>query len=240
MLYVYAIVDSRRFAPLAGKGHEGADVVLVPCGPCAAAVSTFSAHTIAPTPQNVWHHERVLECLMLGHAVLPLRFGTICRDADVLRDCLPSTPDGYQCNFARVYGRVEMALRLLDRTPAPYAGPTPRSEIDRTPEGRGTSYLRSRADRIRHELDTEDRGKTLEQVLRRVLAAVLDDVICLPHDDGSSRYRISCLVERNRIGAFTGALEDFCGGHPQFDVSWTGPWAPYSFGTTPQLSERLP
>lgn len=250
MLYVYAIVDSHRFETIPGEGHEAGDVAPLPCGAFAAAVSVISAGTIEATPQSVWRHERVLERLMQDHAVLPLRFGAICRDADALREYLPYSADGHRNDLERVRGKVEIALRIVedDRHVELPGGCLERDRVratnrqtekavpgildasnDDKPAGRGAAYLRARLQRLHGDMAKEDRAKRFGRMLRRELDAVLNDVVCAPPADASAGYHVSCLVERGRVAAFADALDRFRGDHPQFEVSCTGPWAPYSF-----------
>lgn len=258
MLYVYAIVDSHRFETIPGEGHEAGDITPLPCGALAAAVSVISTRTIEATPQSVWRHERVLERLMQDHAVLPLRFGTICPDAAALREYLAYSADGHRNDLERVRGKVEIALRIVednrhvelpggglqrDRFPTTNrlsgdsgAGDAPN---DGEPAGRGATYLRARLQRLHGDMAKEDRGKRLEQLLRRQLDAVLKDVICAPPSDASAGYHVSCLVERGRVAAFADALDRFRQDHPQFEVSCSGPWAPYSFVAAPPLCGGL-
>lgn len=242
MLYVYGIVDSDRFEIIRGEGHEAGDIVPIPCGGFAAAVSVMSAGTIEATPRSVWRHERVLGRLMQDHAVLPLRFGTICRDADALREQLPDSVDEYRNNLERVRGRVEMALRIVDRVPHRPAAEAVACRLDTAnghePAGRGASYLRARVRRLHSEMSREDSAKRLEQLLRRRLDAVLKDVVCAPPAEASAGYLVSCLVERERVPAFAEALDRFRGEHSQFNVTCTGPWAPYSFVAAMPVSER--
>ena len=114
MLYVYGIIASRRLEAILGEGHDGSDVVTIPYGSVAAAVSFLPPSTIAASPQNVWRHERVLERLMHAHAVLPLRFGTTCHSVDALGDALLCSSDELRRDLERVRGKVEMALRIVD------------------------------------------------------------------------------------------------------------------------------
>jgi hypothetical protein len=242
MLYVYGIVDSDRFETIRGEGHEAADVVPVPCDAFAAAVSVLSAGAIAATPQSVWRHERVLERLMQDHAVLPLRFGMLCRDEEALREQLPGSTDGYRNDLERVRGRVEIALRIVDRVPilqtveAVIGGLEAANDLK--PAGRGTSYLRARLQRLHGDMSREDSGKRMEQMLREQLGTLLKDVICTPPANASAGYPVSCLVDRAQVAAFTGVLDRFRGDHPQFDVTRTGPWAPYSFVAAQPVSRR--
>jgi len=257
MLYVYAIVDSHRFETIPGEGHDAGDVVPLPCGAFAAAVSVISTRTIEATSQSVWRHERVLERLMQDHTVLPLRFGTICPDAEALREFLVQSTDELLSDLGRVRGKVEIALRIVDddrnveapseclergRFPATnrqgggvVAGEAPN---EAKPAGRGSAYLRARLQRLHGDMAKEDGAKRLEQLLRQRLDAVLKDVTCAPPADASAGYHVSCLVERDRVAAFADALDRFRGDHPQFDVSCTGPWAPYSFVAAAPISGR--
>jgi hypothetical protein len=248
MLYVYGIVDTQRFETIPGEGHEAGDIVSVSCGAFAAAVSSLSSRIIAATPQNVWRHERVLERLMQNHTVLPLRFGTICPDADALREFLVHSTSDLLNDLERVRGKVEIALRIVDgdryvklpderpevdcvptRQPAEAVPVILVASNDDEPVGRGAAYLRARLQHHHDEIAREDSAKRLGELLRQQLDAVLKDVVCAPPADASAGYRASCLVERDRVPAFADALERFRGDHPQFDVTCTGPWPPYSF-----------
>jgi hypothetical protein len=254
MLYVYGIVDSQRFETIPGEGHEAGDIVSVSCGAFAAAVSVLSSRIIAATPQNVWRHERILERLMRDHTVLPLRFGTICPDPESLREFLVHSTNELLNDLERVRGKVEIALRIVDgdrSAPLPGEGPrilTTNHQVadaipdifdasnDDEPVGRGAAYLRARLQHHHNEIAREGSAERLGQLLRQQLDTVLEDVVCAPPADASTGYRISCLVERDRVPAFADALERFRGDHPQFDVTCTGPWPPYSFVAAAPLS----
>lgn len=228
MLYAYGIVETHGFSALAGEGLEGGDVFSVACGGFAAAVSRVSSAAIAATPPNVRCHERVLARLMREHAVLPLRFGTICRDEQALRACLPDSPDGFRRDFARVRGRIEMALRLTAPAAELPAAPPPTEPAS---AGRGAAYLRTRLRDLHGDQTRQAAAAQLQALLRSALDGVPADIVCTPPADDAAFYRVSCLIARDRVAAFADALAGFCAGHPQFDVTCSGPWAPYSFVT---------
>lgn len=247
MLYVYGIVDSHGFESIPSEGHESGDIVAVPFGTLSAAVSALLAHVIEATPQSIWRHEDVLERLMRDHTVLPLRFGTTCRDADSLRECLLSSAEGLAHDLERVRGKVELALRIVEDAGSRSASATneqERKEAQCIPVGldigeqvgRGVAHLRRRQLALRGIMAREDRGRRMRDLLRQDLDDVLSDVICLAQANSSESFLVSCLVERSCLGAFADALDRFRRDHPLFAVSCTGPWAPYSFAAAPVLS----
>src|SRR5262249_31125998 len=112
MLYVYGIVDSPTLDGDPLKGHGAACVFAVPCADCAAVASDLPRGSITATARSVWLHEQVLAALMRRHGVLPLRFGTIVPDAEMLRGRLAAMHRALADDLQRLRGRVEFALRV--------------------------------------------------------------------------------------------------------------------------------
>lgn len=243
MLYVYGIADVLHFETIAEAGHDAADVTPLPCGAFCAAISVMSQCTIEATPQSVWRHESVLARLMQNHTVLPMRFGTVCRDAEALSACLLRSAGRLANDLARLNGKVEMALRIAEDdgntvSPGECAGSdsVPIMANDGELSHRGAAYLRARLRRYHSDTVRHDRGKRLGELLRQHLHAVADDFVCAAPADASAGFRVSCLVERSRVAAFADALVRFGEDHRRFDVTCTGPWAPYSFVAPPAIS----
>jgi hypothetical protein len=227
MLYVYAIVDGPTFEPLSGEGFEMADVTAISCGPFAAAVSELQTAVEPATAENVWHHEHVLEQLMQHYTVLPLRFGMICADASALTTVLQGATCGLVRDLECVRGKVEIALHIAgtaaDELPEAVAG-----------AGRGAAYINARVYRHRREQAREAEAAQLSELLRHRLDPDLKDVHCVPAP--ATGFLVSCLVERDRVGAFTGALDRLQADYPYLDVVMTGPWPVYSFVATAPLT----
>src|SRR5919201_2421448 len=72
LLYVYAITDSRRAPAVAGLHGESLRAV-GDRGPF-AVVSEHESLPQGPSAEDLWAHERVVEELVDGSAVLPMRF----------------------------------------------------------------------------------------------------------------------------------------------------------------------
>jgi hypothetical protein len=232
MLYVYGLVDTPSLDGTPLKGHDGASVFAVRCGECAAATSYLSRHTIAPRPRSVWLHERVLDALMRRHAVLPLRFATIVPDVDMLRNRLRPMYHALAGDLQRLRGKVEFALRITNiHAEYPHTGDAERKSGAAQALTPGTRYLRSRAERWRERIASEDAAGRIERALRQHLDPVAENAVWGFATTRSATLIASYLVERNEVSAFVAAVADIRGRHPALDVSCTGPWAPYSFVT---------
>lgn len=222
MLYVYGIIDVADFEILPREGFDDGDVVPVPCATFAAAVSSLPSGSIAPTPGNVRHHERVLEKLMAIGTVLPMRFGMLCPDSDSLRHSLMDRIERVSADLKRLRGKVEMGLRLAEP-----GGEEPFAATAGKGEGRGTAYLRDRLQNHHREIARAREAERLTDVLHQALGPVIEAIGCEP--GAPSGYRVSCLIARERIPEFAASWQRFAAGHPHLAASMSGPWPPYSF-----------
>lgn len=231
MLYVYGVVDSSSLGGSPLTGHDAASVFAVACGDCAAAASNLSRRTIVPGPGSVWLHEQVLEALMRRHAVLPLRFGTLVPDAEMLRNRLAAMLPTLSDDLRRLRGRVEFALRVTGvDTECLRAGDAAEPSDARTPSP-GTRYLRERAERRRHRIAFEDAARCTERALRQHLDPTAESAAWGRAAERSTTLVASYLVPRKDASAFAAAVADVRAHHPALKISCTGPWAPYSFVT---------
>ena len=106
MLHVYGIIDGPSLGAGMARGHGGRAVSVLAAGDVAAVVSPAGPAAVEPTPDNVWHHERLLGTLMARHAVLPMRFATTC-DGDALVRQLQARRQALRDGLRRVAGFVD-------------------------------------------------------------------------------------------------------------------------------------
>jgi hypothetical protein len=167
----------------------------------------------------VWLHEQVLEALMRRHAVLPLRFGTLVPDAEMLRNRLAAMLPALGDDLRRLRGRVEFALRVtgVDAECLRAGDAAETSDAARTLSP-GTRYLRARAERT-------------ERALRQHLDPTAESAAWGLAAARSTTLVASYLVPRKDASAFAAAVADVRAHHPALKISCTGPWAPYSFVT---------
>ncbi len=118
----------------------------------------------------MWLHEQVLEALMRRHAVLPLRFGTLVPDAEMLRNRIAAMLPALGDDLRRLRGTVEFALRVTGvDAECLRAGDAAETSAAARTLSPGTRYLRERAERRRHRIAFEDAARGTERALRRHL-----------------------------------------------------------------------
>lgn len=222
MLHVYGIIDSEGLAGAAPRGHEGDAVTAFPLGDISAAVSRATAPSIEVSNARVWHHETVLGALMERHAVLPMRFGTICPENELCH-LLEDRQDALCAALRKLGGKVEMAVRIthdasIGRTdvPSPPADPASASS--------GTAYLMARL--ARRNADGLADPPAVRDIRGHLGRHSLDIVWTNPETAGDP-FKASCLIDRREVDEFVEGLEKL--GKPGLRLSCTGPWAPYSF-----------
>jgi hypothetical protein len=120
MLYLYCLTDARPLRE--ADGISGAPVRALTWDGVAAVVSEHDVLDLVATEERLWEHESVLEALMDGGPVLPVRFGvTFAGPGQVQRE-LERRHEIFASALERVRGRVEVGVRVL----APEAAPPER------------------------------------------------------------------------------------------------------------------
>jgi hypothetical protein len=160
------------------------------------------AETRDVTPEALWRHEELLEQLMAGRDLLPVRFGTLVADERAAERALTERRDELAAALDRVRGAVEIALRVQSREP------------DHAPAS-GCDYLRERT-----------RRAEAARELHEPLAAIARDSTVLR---GRELLRAAYLVDRAAVDEFVAAVRRLQDERPRLALLCTGPWPPYSF-----------
>ena len=194
MIELYAITDDPTppGPPLRAVRSDGLAVLYAP------------AERRAVTAEALWHHEHVVEELMAGRELLPVRYGTFVADPSAAAEALAGRRDELAASLDRVRGAVELAVRAEIREP---------EEADSTESGR--DYMSAKAGRMAKADLVHDRLSPLarEHVLR----------------PGPELLRAAYLVDRAAVEHFVSLVRRLQESHPELDLLCTGPWPPYSF-----------
>ncbi|HEX4792446.1 MAG TPA: GvpL/GvpF family gas vesicle protein [Humisphaera sp.] len=233
MIYVYALIDSPAPDSPALCGLEEMPVRIVNVGQIWAICSDHTS-AIAPSAENLWRHEAVIESFMSDErrGLLPARFSTNFANENELTRILSEHRERLMAAFDRVRGCVELGVRIFSR-----AGGISASRPVAADNGREYMLARLAADRQR-------RG-TAEQV-----AAVLADMeralnpLARAVAQGSATLEplpmsIAYLVPRNRAEEFSVRVREVAAMHPSFNLLCTGPWPAYHFAPSLAVAEAL-
>jgi hypothetical protein len=217
VLYVYAVTDS--FPGSATTGLHGAPLRAIECGPVRAVVSE---HAVAPEPGEdlLWAHERVVEELMEGATILPMRFGTTVEGPEALIAMLEQRREEFNAALEGVRGAVELSVRAE----LPSVAEPEDAELPLTAEhsGPGTAYLLERA-------YSQRRGEEAAELIHRPLAALARRSMRKGGGGDPRAFKAAYLVDEGTVKAFGARVDRLNATLVDIKVSCTGPWPPYSF-----------
>ncbi|WP_232109624.1 GvpL/GvpF family gas vesicle protein [Streptomyces buecherae] len=182
------------------------------------------------------HHE-VVAAASAATTVLPLRLGTVYRDASRVAQMLREHGAALRESLDRLAGHAEWGVKVYAE---PGAGaPTPPAADDTT-DTPGRAYLQRRraareaqraADRTAREVVARVRAGAAEWAVDRVAHRPQHGE--LASTNGENLVNDAYLVGAEHVDAFQAAVRHAAAGAAGVRVELTGPWAPYSFATPP-------
>jgi len=242
MIYLYAIIDRPGGVLPSLLGLENAPLSEIVYQDIAGVYTSFPSNnestTLAANEENLWKHEAVLEALMPGHSVLPLRFGSAFACDSVLLALLQDKYASFSANLVRVQGCVELSLRMNWQNEAnqlPVTLSTSRvirnaaQTPSKAPAMSGKDYMHAllKARQQEHALHQQIETQTSE-LLHNLdqLATENTHVVSLtPYPNLKAAY----LLAQPKIPLFRQEVGNLAALHPDLHFALTGPWPPYNF-----------
>lgn len=256
--YVYGIIsgnERRRFGRdgIGGPGHQ---IYTISYQGISAVVSDTLLEPHEPTIEHVLAHESVIEEVMGGDTVLPLRFGIVFASQARVKEMLAENYLQYDENLVRLHGKVEMGLKILwsdadikreveraNKQVALFrvemAGRVEKlKQIRGTPGMRGQGYyLQMRLEKdvaqldllIREEMQTSREKETL-RIFNDLRGLAVD--ACLNNLlEQSMILNAAFLVWREKCDVFRQRVEELKRANAEKGLTFTfnGPWPPYNF-----------
>jgi Gas vesicle synthesis protein GvpL/GvpF len=244
--YVYGIVGSEQpqLAGVSGvdagsavfvvkEDGLGAIVSEVPLAEFGDDALQSNLEEVSWVAEKVRAHEEVLERAAGEAAVLPLRFGTIYRSLDALRDRLARDRNDLASTLEQLRGKREWGVKsVVDRerlAEAAYGSDARAAELAEAAAGKpaGTAYLgRKRLER-HLEARTDELAARLTAEAHERLAALADRAV----RERTPGLKGAYLVAEASDDDFRRVLDDLGREYEQFGIRFelTGPWPPYSF-----------
>jgi hypothetical protein len=219
VIWIYGICDRPDLPAPRRHGLAQAPLDAIREGDLTAVFTTHAESVGAPAPDALWVHERVVERLMTDRTVLPMRFGSTVEDEPALHALLTEHQTSFLVLLARVRGRVELGVRVLEAAPEPRDAAL---ALAVAPSRSGTEYL----------LEKVENGRRIGDLctgLDEPLSELAVESRRQPPRSAEEVLRASYLVERSAVGRFRSAVERLQRARPQLAFLCTGPWPPYSF-----------
>jgi hypothetical protein len=263
--WVYCVVPADREVPhgLAGVGADEPPRLVAAAG-LAALASRVALREFgeAPLRENLndlaWlerivrAHESVLDSMLDGGAVVPMRVCTIYRDDAQIGEMLESRATLFHDALAWLAGKTEWGVKIVaDRTRleehARSQSDTARAlgeDVTRKPEGGAYLARKKLAALVRDEA-----GRILNDVVRRTHARLEEwaaGSVVLPAQnrdlsgyEGDMVFNGAYLVEDERVDAFSSVLDELGSEYGPLGLAFdlTGPWPAYNFADAAPVRE---
>ena len=212
MLCAYAILRARD-RPLDVTGLDGTPITARAAGRIAVVCSVHAGERLPPPDaQNVLAHERVVEAMMQGGPVLPVRFGTAFSSEQKLDDVMALNEEALSDALGHVDGCVELSVHVL--LPAP--------ENSETVPQTGRQYMLEK-------LAAEQALQRVRKNLHDALAPLAEDTALRVAPGPDLLFSAAYLVRRDKTEDFRRRLLDLTAAHDHLRTLCTGPWPPYHF-----------
>lgn len=232
--YVYAIVGREASLP-AYSPPEVPELELVAWRELAAVTGRTGDDGTPVTMEAVVRHEAIVEAVRREGPALPVRFGTVFRNAESVASALAERYEPLTADLDRLGDKVEMSLTALWSTlpgsEAP-AGALP-NDTARDGKGAGARWMYARAARLRREEAMKELARSVADDLDEVVGALALErrVSLLPTPRVA--VRTAYLLDPSRVSAFRAAFDAGRVMREELRVMVTGPWPPYSFVRRP-------
>lgn len=234
-VYVYGVTWVEGASSRRGAGVGGADVGAIEHGDIAAVVSVVPNGPVRARRRDLMRHMDVLQHVFASATVLPLQFGSLVDDRDVVEEGLLSERyDELVGLLQRFDGLAELRIRASYREDAVLA------EIVQ-----GDARVARLREQTRDAGASDPRRIQLGEAVARALSAQRDrdarsiaqglqplaaDVVVEELRTEFELLRASYLVEQRKIAAFDKRMDELAApNRERVAFNYTGPLPPHSF-----------
>jgi hypothetical protein len=229
-LYVYCLGDELREAAFEGVSGVGrAAVRLLALGRVSAVVSEAGEEPSAVTEENLLAHNRVNAAALAHTTPLPCRFGTRAAP-ERLAEYAAANAAALLAALARVRGRVEMSVKLLEKSEG---GGQKAEEANEdagvVAAGRGTAFLLRKQRELLGAEEERRRAEVLGAWLAAGVSGLARETAARVSPSEAIVVRAAHLVERADVGEYSARLRALAAERPGLRLLTSGPWPPYSF-----------
>ncbi len=250
--YVYGVTDGAPEALAPGVG-PGAPVGLLVTDDLRAIISPVPLAAFTPEAvrarqddlawlaDQVRLHQEVLTRALSQATVVPLRFGTVFRDAEGVQRMLREHAARFREALTYLAGRQEWGLKISvdqDRLAEQVATTSPRIQELAARQQRlrsGAAYMLAKQ---RDQILREEVDRAIENCARNVHARLAAEAVATIAGGATSSsaasgtepvFKSAYLVETRNARTFLAILDDLAAAQPAFSFTVNGPWPAYTF-----------
>jgi hypothetical protein len=195
--------------------------------------------------EQVWHHARVLEVAIRFGTVIPMKFLTIFKTEERLRESLLALDESLHELFRRLQGKEEWGVKVFSDPQCIQAAVEAQSAGVRQLKARiaarpsGTAYLlQKQSEKLVRRESSLRLAAHLESISRRLLSVAHETKFIPAAHESSSRQMVlnaSLLVEKTAFNSLKNEVnalrQEYLPGGFEFEL--VGPFPPYSFSALP-------
>lgn len=217
------------------KGLEGSPVYPIVYDKLVAIVSDTLSAKIRPDRKNISAHQSVLHELTERTTILPIRFGTVARNAASVEKLLQQNQKSILSQLKKVHGCNEMGLRVSWDVANIYdffiaQNPNLRAARDELLMAQGPARdQKIEVGRLYETIMNEDRKESTARV-KAILEDACEEIVESTLKREKDVMNLACLVRRDSMDAFVSAVFE---ASKLFDnnflFDYSGPWAPHNF-----------
>lgn len=237
-LYVYCLGDGITSAALeASTGIAGAQPHLIEYQGITAVVSEFAGDSVTVAREDVFAHERVIDCVLAHTTPLPFRFGTVVAP-ERLESYINSQKNSLHVKLARVRGCVEMSVKVIWDAEAmkrvdKVEDTSERNENPMETKGPGAAFLAAKRREILGNETLKKRADELSSWLTEYLGDVVRESAIRVYPTEALVLAGAYLIERPCSYQYQERLKQAREERSDLRFLTSGPWPPYNFGDLP-------
>lgn len=189
-------------------------------------------------------HDAVIRTASRSTVVLPMRLATVYLDDERVATMLEERAAEFGALLSWLDGHAELGVKVYADPRAVAAARTEPTDEAVPAGGPGQAYLRRRRAQRRSRQDAyRSAGDVASRITDRATALARSRVSHRPQrgelssGSGENIANDAYLVPEGRVAEFRAAVAEAGREAPGVRVEVTGPWAPYSFATTPPSSD---
>ncbi|TBR11030.1 MAG: GvpL/GvpF family gas vesicle protein [Candidatus Nitrosotenuis sp.] len=237
--YVYCIIENNSSADLGNIGLYDGLVYQIHFKDISALVSTIPFKEIHPSVNEINSHQHVVESSRAKWTTLPVRFGTVFKTDDGVKQFLTRSYKELQSKIAKFKDKEEYGLKvIIDKNDLQKLDLkiSENKEIKKIKEelesaGEGTSYF------LKMKMDEAIRTEMLKKVdeiggdIHAQLSKVSATSCTLRSELAEIMLNSSYLIDRNEKEKFDSQVHKIKKKYEPIGITLhvSGPWAPYSF-----------